>query len=45
VLSEVVADAHLAGLRGEVVPYFFAGRSELDLPLALDMLGNGQIRK
>jgi hypothetical protein len=38
VLSEAVSDAHLAGLRGEGVSYFFAGRSELDLPLALDIL-------
>jgi hypothetical protein len=34
VLSEAVSDAHLAGLRGEGVSYFFAGRSELDLALA-----------
>src|ERR1700726_2679732 len=31
VLSESVADAHLAGLRGEGVHYFFAGKSQLDL--------------
>jgi riboflavin biosynthesis pyrimidine reductase len=38
VLSESVADAHLAGLRGESVHYFFAGKSQLDLALTLDIL-------
>jgi len=38
VLSEAVSDADLAGLRGEDMSYFFAGRPELDLPLALDIL-------
>jgi riboflavin biosynthesis pyrimidine reductase len=38
VLTETVADAHLAGLRSEGVSYFFAGKSELDLALALDIL-------
>jgi len=38
VLSESVPDAHLAGLRGEGVSYIFAGKSELDLTLALDIL-------
>ena len=38
VLSEGVSDAHLAGLRGEGVSYIFAGKSELDLELALDIL-------
>jgi riboflavin biosynthesis pyrimidine reductase len=38
VLTEAVSDAHLAGLRGEGVSYIFAGRSELDLALALDIL-------
>jgi|SRR5450756_995303 len=38
VLAETVSDAHLAGLRGEGVSYFFAGRSELDLALVLDVL-------
>jgi riboflavin biosynthesis pyrimidine reductase len=38
ILTEAVADAHLASLRGEGVSYFFAGKSELDLSLALDML-------
>lgn len=40
VLSEAVSDANLAGLRGEGVSYIFAGRSELDLPLALDILSS-----
>jgi riboflavin biosynthesis pyrimidine reductase len=38
VLTEQVSDAHLAGLRGEGVSYIFAGRSEIDLALALDIL-------
>src|SRR3984893_7902347 len=38
VLSEAVSDAHLAGLRGEGVSYIFAGKSELDLAVALDVL-------
>jgi riboflavin biosynthesis pyrimidine reductase len=38
VLCEGVSDAHLAGLRGEGVSYIFAGKSELDLALALDIL-------
>jgi riboflavin biosynthesis pyrimidine reductase len=38
VLSEAVSDAHLAGLRSEGVSYIFAGKSELDLALALDIL-------
>jgi riboflavin biosynthesis pyrimidine reductase len=38
VLTEAVSDAHLAGLRGEGVSYFFAGKFELDLALALDVL-------
>jgi riboflavin biosynthesis pyrimidine reductase len=38
VLSESVADAHLAGLRGEGMHYFFAGKSQLDLALTLDIL-------
>ena len=38
VLSEQVSDAHLAGLRSEGVSYFFAGKSRLDLALALDIL-------
>src|SRR3981189_828289 len=38
VLSEAVSDAHLAGLRGEGVSYIFAGKSALDLALALAIL-------
>jgi riboflavin biosynthesis pyrimidine reductase len=38
VLSEQVSDAHLAGLRGEGVSYVFAGKTELDLALALEIL-------
>lgn len=38
VRSEQVSDAHLAGLRGEGVSYIFAGKSELDLALILDIL-------
>ena len=38
VLTESVSDSHLAGLRGEGVSYFFAGKSEIDLALALDIL-------
>lgn len=40
VLSERVSDAHLAGLRGEGVSYIFAGTSELDLVLTLDILNH-----
>jgi len=38
VLCEAVSDAHLAGLRSEGVSYIFAGRSELDLALVLEIL-------
>lgn len=38
VLTEGVPDSHLAGLRGEGVSYIFAGTSEIDLVLALDIL-------
>ncbi|WP_024506261.1 dihydrofolate reductase family protein [Bradyrhizobium sp. ARR65] len=38
VLSESVPDAHLAALRGEGVSYVFAGKSQLDLSLTLDIL-------
>jgi riboflavin biosynthesis pyrimidine reductase len=38
VLSEKVSDAHLAGLRSEGVSYIFAGSSDRDLPLVLDVL-------
>ena len=40
VLSETVSDAHLAGLRSEGVSYIFAGESQLDLALALDILNH-----
>jgi riboflavin biosynthesis pyrimidine reductase len=42
VLSEKASDAHLAGLREEGVSYIFAGGSELDLALTLDIL-NGEL--
>lgn len=38
VLTESVPDSHLAGLRGEGVSYLFAGQSEIDLALALEIL-------
>jgi len=38
VLSEQVSDAYLAGLREDGVSYIFAGRRELDLGLALEVL-------
>ncbi|MDE5444675.1 2-hydroxy-3-oxopropionate reductase [Bradyrhizobium sp. CSA207] len=38
VLTEGVPDSHLAGLRGEGVSYIFAGKSEIDLMLTLDVL-------
>jgi len=38
VLSEAVPDAHLAGLRNDGVSYVFAGKSQLDLALTLDLL-------
>jgi len=38
VLTESVPDSHLAGLRAEGVSYIFAGQSEIDLALALDIL-------
>ena len=38
VLCETVSDAHLTGLRGEGVSYIFAGTSELDLALTLQIL-------
>lgn len=37
-LTESVADSHLAGLRSEGISYVFAGRDQLDLRLALDLL-------
>jgi riboflavin biosynthesis pyrimidine reductase len=38
VLAETISDAYLAGLRSDNVSYIFAGRSQLDLALALDIL-------
>jgi riboflavin biosynthesis pyrimidine reductase len=38
VLSDSVPDAHLAGLRAEGVSYIFAGKSQLDLALTLQVL-------
>jgi len=38
VLTRGVADAHLAGLRSEGISYIFAGETELDLGLVLDIL-------
>ncbi|MDN4986964.1 dihydrofolate reductase family protein [Bradyrhizobium arachidis] len=38
VLTEGVPDSHLAGLRGEGVSYIFAGKSEIDLALAIEIL-------
>jgi riboflavin biosynthesis pyrimidine reductase len=38
VLTRAVSDAHLAGLRSEGVSYIFAGETELDLALTLDIL-------
>ncbi|CCE08417.1 putative 5-amino-6-(5-phosphoribosylamino)uracil reductase [Bradyrhizobium sp. STM 3843] len=38
VLTEAVPDAHLAGLRKEGVSYIFAGRTQIDLALMLDIL-------
>ncbi len=38
VLTELVSNAHLAGLRRDGVSYIFAGGEELDLGLALEIL-------
>jgi riboflavin biosynthesis pyrimidine reductase len=38
VLTKSVSDAHLAGLRSEGISYIFAGDTELDLGLTLDIL-------
>ena len=38
VLTRSVSDAHLAGLRSEGVSYIFAGETEIDLRLVLDIL-------
>lgn len=39
VLSEAVSDDYLAELRASGISYIFAGKTEIDLPLALDILG------
>ena len=38
VLAEQVSDAHVAGLRRDGVSYIFAGKQDLDLGLALELL-------
>jgi riboflavin biosynthesis pyrimidine reductase len=38
ILTEAVSDSHLAGLRGDGVSYIFAGKSEIDLAAALEIL-------
>ena len=38
ILTDQVADSHLAGLRADGVSYFFAGKHELDLAYALEFL-------
>ncbi len=38
VLAETVSDTHLAGLRSEGISYIFAGKSELDLAVTLEIL-------
>ncbi len=38
VLTEAVSDAHLAGLRSEGVSYIFAGKTEIDLALTIEIL-------
>ncbi len=43
VLTEQVSDAHLAGLRRDGVSYIFAGKQQLDLGLALEIL-NRELR-
>jgi riboflavin biosynthesis pyrimidine reductase len=39
VLTEAASDDHLAELRRDGISYLFAGKTELDLPLALERLG------
>jgi riboflavin biosynthesis pyrimidine reductase len=39
ILAEDVSDDNLAELRRDGISYLFAGRSEIDLPLALERLG------
>ncbi len=38
ILAEAVSDRHLAGLRADGVSYIFAGRTEIDLGVALETL-------
>ena len=38
ILTEQVPDSHLAGLRSEMISYIFAGKTEIDLGSALEML-------
>jgi riboflavin biosynthesis pyrimidine reductase len=38
ILTEQVPDSHLAGLRGDDISYIFAGKSEIDLAAALEIL-------
>jgi riboflavin biosynthesis pyrimidine reductase len=38
ILTEVVSDSHLAGLRSEGISYIFAGASEINLAAALETL-------
>src|SRR4030095_7155618 len=38
ILTESVPDSHLAGLRSDGVSYIFAGKTEIDLALALEVL-------
>jgi riboflavin biosynthesis pyrimidine reductase len=38
ILTEQVPDSHLAGLRSDGVSYVFAGKSEIDLAMALETL-------
>ena len=42
VLTEQVPDSHLAGLHGDGVSWIFAGRQQVDLALALEIL-NGEL--
>jgi riboflavin biosynthesis pyrimidine reductase len=38
ILTESVSDSHLAGLRSDGVSYIFAGKTEIDLAIALETL-------
>jgi riboflavin biosynthesis pyrimidine reductase len=39
ILTEQVPDSHLAGLRGEGISYIFAGKTDVDLALVLEVIG------